>query len=362
MRIAYYPYKSVDNKYTEISQNILRKCDCEIVDFDEIIKKNRETIKQCDAVFLNWYDSIYGNPNIFTMQRKIYINKIKFWIVKSNDLKVVFTFHNRLPHNTTDEKKARILKSYARWICKHSDYIIILSRNSKAYLKAYLTESEIEEKTRYIPHPNYIGVYSSAIQHNSYPVGEQFRILFVGQISRYKNIGLILDTAQHFRNENICFHIAGKCSDSAYKEEIAGRAQTLHNVELDLRFVEDGELEQLLRQHHIMLLPYDTQSSMNSGTVILAFSNGRTVICPEISTIQEFDMTDIYTYRYETEDEHRKHLFQCVEEAYKDWMNDRFNFESKGTRLLQAVRENNSPETLIHSYRSLLEEIQVEKQ
>lgn len=361
MRIAYYPFGLEVNKYVDISQKILKHCGCEIIDFEGLYKKGRKKIQQCDAVFLNWYDTIYGQSNISSIQKQIFKNKMKLLILKSCGLKVVFTFHNRLPHNTNDERKARILRSYAKWICKHSDYIMVLSRNSKEYLKAYLTDREIENKVRYIPHPNYIGVYSPAIQETTYPESKDFRILFVGQVSRYKNINLILETAEHFRNKNIRFHIAGNCSDAAYKAEIINRAQALPNVELDLRFIEDDELEQLLRQYHIMLLPYDTKSSMNSGTVILAFSNGRTVICPEICTIQDFDLSDVYSYRYETEEHHRKQIFECVEQAYNDWVNNRTDFESKGTRLLQAVRENNSPEKLMEYYRSLLEEIRVEK-
>lgn len=361
MIIAYYPYKLKENKYVQISQDILKNCGCKIIDFDGLYKKGKKTIRKCEVVFLNWYDSIYGQTDILSIQKQIFKNKIKLWILKNSGVKVVFTFHNRLPHNIDDEKNVKILRSYAKWICKHSDYIMVLSRNSKEYLKEYLSNHEIQQKVRYIPHPNYIGVYSPAIQKNTYLESKDFRILFAGRVSRYKNVDLILETAEKFQNKRIRFHIAGECSDAVYKAEIINRAKYLSNVELDLRFIEDGELEQLLRQHHIMLLPYDTKSSMNSGTVILAFSNGRTVITPEICTVQDFDLGDIYSYCYESENEHRERLLVRVEDAYNDWMNNRADFESKGTRLLQAVKENNSPEKLAGCYRSLLEEIKNEQ-
>lgn len=357
MKIAYYPYSNKTNRYIEISQRILKQCGCEIVPFDGLYKKNRHTIKQFDAVFLNWYDSVYGDCSILKIVRQIAKRKIKLIILKACGLKIVFTFHNRLPHNTGGKKKTKIFKNYLKWICKQSDYIILLSRQSKEYLKDYLTQHEIEKKTRYIPHPNYIGVYSPEIEENWYPQGNTFRVLFVGQVSRYKNINLILEMAEKLQDKDIIFHIVGMCKEEAYKKEIVQRAEGLSNVELDLHFVKDEELEQLLRQYHILLLPYDTRSSMNSGTVMLAFSNGRTVVCPEICTIQDFDMNDIYCYQYETEDDHREKMLQCVEEAYTDWITKRPDFEAKGSRLLQAVKENNSPEKLAVYYRSLLEEI-----
>lgn len=361
MIIAYYPYKLKENKYVQISQDILKRCGCKIIDFEGLYKKGKKTIRKCEAVFLNWYDSIYGQTDIVSIKKQIFKNMIKLWILKNSGVKVVFTFHNRVPHNIDDENKERVLRSYAKWICKNSDYILVLSRNSTEHLKEYLSNHDIHKKVRYIPHPNYIGVYSPAIQENIYLESEDFRILFVGRVSRYKNVDLILEIAERFQNKKIRFHIAGQCSDPVYQAEIINRASSLSNVELDLRFIEDSELEQLLRQYHIMLLPYDTKSSMNSGTVILAFSNGRTVITPEICTVQDFDLGDIYSYCYETEEEHRERLFVRVEDAYNDWMNNRADFESKGTRLLQAVKENNSPEKLEGFYRSLLEDIKDEQ-
>jgi glycosyltransferase involved in cell wall biosynthesis len=350
MNILYSPFENRYNKYIDISKNILEDCGCQIYEFDKKTIFNFN--KKYDAVILNWYDSLSEK----FIYKQIIIKKIKLLILKLHGTKIVFTFHNRLPHDTSKKNLNAALK-YIKWICKHSDYIIYLSKSSKNYLELYMNVEEIKSKARYIPHPNYVGIYSEELKINKYPNNIEFNILFLGGVRPYKNIELIIEVAKELGDKKIKFNIIGNCFDETYKMTLLNQINDLPNVHFESRFVGDEEIDQLIRKNDILILPYDLKSSMNSGTAMLAFSNGRSVITPRISTIKEYDLNLTYSYEYNTREEHLLKLKEATITAYEDWKNNKLYFEEKGNQLLEAVKKYNSNKELKKCYMSLLDEI-----
>lgn len=352
INIAYYPYESWGNKYTAISQGILKECGCNITDFWNM---PLEELSDIDAVILNWYDSTYQKWGIKALNDALKrLSKLKH--AKKCGAKIIFTFHNRMPHNM----KGILLPIVSKWlrkrICIASDFVIVVSTDSIRFLSEIMTEEDAFRKAFYIPHPNYVGVYTPPLEVNSYPNNPIFEILFIGAVKPYKNVELVIDVAKKLENYPIHFTVAGKCQEE-YGRKLQKHASGALNITFDLRFIPDEELDCLIRDKDILLLPYDVRSSMNSGTVILAFSNGRSVICPEISTLKDFPAEKFYSYTYESEEEHLKKSTWAVLEAYHDWKYDNKAFKQKGTDLLDAVKRNNSAEVLKARYEELLERV-----
>src|SRR5690606_26045338 len=127
---------------------------------------------------------------------------------------------------------------------------------------------------------------------------------------------LLIDVVGTFGHD-VRLTIAGKAIDEGYQRKLVDRAAGAGNVTLLPYFIPDGELVQLLGQADTVVLPYDLASSLNSGTVILAFSYKKTVICPEIGTMSDLDshMEDTFCYRYDTAEQHRQALLQQMEQA-----------------------------------------------
>ena len=351
MRIAYAPYENRDNKYIEISEKIIQSLGYEVCNFFDMSFKE---LAKCDEVILNWYESLSKSRYPFLTELRLVKKIITLQYLRRKQVKIITTFHNRMPHDLKG-----LINIEAKYLLKRvlqlSDAIIILSKDSIKYLEDYLTGSEIKEKAFYIPHPNYVGVYSDAItQAPEYEVHEKMQILFSGMVRKYKNIELIFEVACRTQNLDIEYTIAGRCPSEEYKQELERKASDLSNIHLKLQFIEDEKIEQLIRKSDIMLLPYDTSSSMNSGTVLLAFSNGRSVICPAISTIKEFDSNLVYSYEYENQQDHIEKLEENVLKAYDDFKNNKDKFEDKGRILFGKVKNDNSVEILSERYKELL--------
>lgn len=351
MKIAYTPYNYNGNKYITISENALQDCGAELYEF------NSKTInKETDAVFLNWYESVGRSKYPFRTLYLINKRKMVLRLIHKKGICIVTTFHNKVPHDISGFY-GKLNQELLRFVLNISDYIITLNNHSLADLEEYIDKTDIEKKAFLIPHPNYIGAYSEPIVDVEYNYHKKMKILFAGQIRKYKNIELLLQAADKVKDLDIEFIIAGKCQTLQYKEYISKLIEEKNNVNGILRFIEDKELEGLVRESDLLVLPYNIASSMNSGTVILAFSNGRSVICPEIATIKDYDAELTYSYKYTSEEEHIVELEKKIRMAYDDWKNRNEEFTNKGKILFEEVKIKNSYESIKERYSLLLEKI-----
>src|SRR3546814_5363270 len=109
------------------------------------------------------------------------------------------------------------------------------------------------------------------------PLGDALQLLFIGIVKPDKNLELLIDVVGTF-GHRVQLIIAGKAIDESYQRKLADRAAGVGNVRLLPYFIPDNELTGLLGQTDAVVLPYDLASSLNSGTVVLAFSYKKTVI------------------------------------------------------------------------------------
>src|SRR5690606_21936083 len=133
------------------------------------------------------------------------------------------------------------------------------------------------ERLFYLPHPDFIGSYGPIPPATEQASPTPLRLLFIGAVKPYKNIELLIKVAGEFKDE-VSLTIAGKPNTSAYRQTITELAASAGNIKLMLRFIPDHELPLLMAASDLLVLPYDLESSLNSGTVILAFSYKKTII------------------------------------------------------------------------------------
>ena len=353
MVIGYYPYKNESNKYIDLSKKYIEKSGHILVDFEKI---NFFHPSNVDCVILNWYDSVNSGSSIKVLLR-VLLRLVKICSLKRNKIKVIFTFHNRVPHDLKGNIMLKITKWFFKWMLNQSDKIIVLTENSKQFLRDYLPAGEIQKKCFCIPHPNYIGVYGPENFRVDRGESDTFDVLFVGQIKRYKNVELIIDVASELEEAPIHFTIAGKAENEEYAASLQNRCKIPQRIDFDFRFISDEEMPKLIQSSDILLLPYDIKSSMNSGTVILAFSNKRSVICPKIPTLDDYDEKLYFSYTYENEDMHKENMRKAVLSAYNARKKDPVAFYNRGYLLYDQVKEKNSEKIIVDRYRKLFLEM-----
>lgn len=349
INIAFSPLTSDNNKYIGITVESLKLAGANVYEFYPIFRDPALFLKT-DIVILNWFERL-GN----SMPRRIFKFAAKIAILATLKLfgkKVFYVFHNQVSHEESDK---RLSWFFIRYLCRNIDRIIILSAASKDILSKYLSARQVEKKVRLVPHPNYIDAYgapdSGIVRDVKTPT-----LLFIGAIRPYKNIELILSVARKYRNREVRFIIAGRPFSEDYKEKIETAARDLTNVDLKLAFIADSEIPSLVQSADALILPYDVQNSLNSGTVLLAFSYARTVICPNIATLLDFPQELVYGYDYATEAGHETALMEQTGRFIDDFRDDRKAVLNKGSALKSLVEKNNSASFIDARYREILGE------
>ena len=291
------------------------------------------------AVVLNWIEYNLDNEKI----------KQLLWY-KLLGIKIIWVFHNRMPHDsggTAQELKE--IRKKMRFIARVSDVIILHSYSSAKYLKEYLSKTD---KKFYVPHVDYMRQIKWA-KGNQYEEEGAFKFVFQGTVSPYKNIELLIKVFRDLDLPNCQLHIIGKPCSAEYAKKIN---EISLGAEIRLRWecLSDYAVCQEIQKGDVMVLPYDLKSSMNSGAMIAAFSNKRTVIVSANAMAQDFKGQDfLYIYDYSGREDHYHRLKTVMKAVYENGV--AVNRE-KGEKAFEFIRRHNSEEVVVKRLRKMVKE------
>jgi len=337
MKVAFSPYKNETNKYIEILINLLRRNGIRVIPL-----KHKETFLSTNIVHLNWFESLNSDSKIVGLVI-LFIKILALLSFKILNIKIGTTLHNRAGH---DKKTQGLQNCLMKLTIRMASFIVIHSHESKQILKQEFKITN-EEKIFYVPHPNYVNVYGKVFFSPSQR--NRLRLLFLGAVKPYKNLELLIDIVKKYP-DFVELTVAGAPKNAEYAEIIKRSVRDLNNVNLDLRFIEDSEIPTFLSTCDILVLPYDMSSSLNSGSAYLAFSYGKTVLCPEIGTINDLESKEyVLTYTYKDREEHMSKLTEKVNEAVEFWKNDKKIFAKWGLYMKKYVENEHSDEKVISS-------------
>lgn len=298
------------------------------------------SLKDYDFVWFNWFE----NPPIEKRVKEVSIKWLILITLRLMGVKIIMTFHNRMPHESKDKFLDRLLFWFTFTIANR---IIILSSDSRAILKDRFG-NKILSKLFLIPHPTYDCEPKKLIDNQ-----DNFSILFFGNLRPYKNIELIFDLAKI--HKNIKFTVAGNAFDKSYELELKCQSKKIPNIELITHFLTDEEIDKLIDSHSILLLPYNIKSSLNSGVVIHAICKRINIIVPEIGTVNQLNNKDlIFHYSYESQKEHLEKLTEIVCLAKDEYHNDFEKFQNRANVLYEEAMTNQTPLALSKSIKELL--------
>ncbi len=196
-------------------------------------------------------------------------------------VRLVATAHNILPHESGGEKEARLLR---RWYGA-CDALIVHNQASRQVLEAFAPEAA--PRIHVLPHGTF-DTYGSApapVPH------ERTVFLLFGKVRRYKGIEDLLRACALLpeeARERMEVVIAGSQRKGEDPTDYEAQVQELglgSFVRLDLRFIADGEVPELLGRADCCLFPY--REIYGSGALLLAYGFDKPVIASALPTFVE---------------------------------------------------------------------------
>jgi beta-1,4-mannosyltransferase len=330
IKIGFLPYSNNENKYVSIMIRILEGIDgVKVVPFDILsfilFKPNAWRV---NAVWINWFENTKGFLNLM-------IKTLMLLIFKVLGKKIIYVLHNKRTHN---EGLTNAFTLFRHFIFKVSDVIVTHCRSSI---------DEIPKKYQFkiinIPHPHYAEMYGELKENEGFE--KSLKLLMIGQLKPYKNIEMLIQVISTFSKDEVHLTIAGKPINSSFQKKIEELSQG-HSIRLELNFIEDHLFNELLGTCDLVVLPYNLESSLNSGTAIMAFSYGKSVICPKIGTLLEFQDKYFFSYHYSTTQEHQEELTKAVKSAICLKRKKPYVFNEWGNLMRKQVLSMNSPEII----------------
>ena len=117
------------------------------------------------------------------------------------------------------------------------------------------------------------------------PISEHVNLLFFGRISLYKGLDLLIKAMEDLKAEgvnNLHLTIAGKGESW---EECKALIKTNEMYNLQVRFIDNDEIPDLMSTHHFLVLPY--RNATQSGPLVAALGYGIPVIAPRFGCFEE---------------------------------------------------------------------------
>lgn len=339
--VLFYPFVTSANAVMDNIKDGIRNQGFNLISLEEW----RENPHACNVI-LNWFEEFHGTSQLRGLMQYAKKTALLKMFVKKN-CSIITLVHNKIPHDRARPWIAGYTLSMRRRLFSVADHIVVLSDTTIDVVNSQMSGNMrefVSNKITKIPLPNYQGHLEVekgfSIRGECGIPGQDFVALFFGQIRKYKNIELIIETAKTFAaagKDDIHFVVAGICPDPGYLEELSQAVEGMNNLSFVPGFLEERRLNSMISDSDLMILPYNKESSLNSSSCYLAFSLGKTVVCPEIGTVGEFPPGLIFSYDYASDSEHLDRFTDAVERAYQEWCENRAAFMARGERLQQIV-------------------------
>ena len=346
---AYYPWLN-ENLYTLTIRQVIVKSGYDVESVRNIFRNPIKFI-QCKIFNLNWFENA---PTWKSYYKKIIVLRL----LKIFRKKVIYTMHNKQPHDLKHNKYAvKLMKK----LCLQAVAIVGLCPDTLEVVQQIAPRAC--SKVVIIPHYNYLFHYSISDARNLKArfnfTSENLVVLFVGLLRPYKNIKLLIKIVNELKNEKIRLLIAGEPFNGEYCDELLRCAQGNPNIVFDFRYVPDDEIVSYYNTADLVVLPYHKESSLNSGVVYLSFSLKKTVICPDIGSINMIpDKRFVYSYHYDTDAEHEDALSKVFMKAVSDFETNPDILRQKGEAAYKYVSEEHSMEIVEQKYAELYKSLE----
>ncbi|WP_110588492.1 glycosyltransferase [Microbacterium suaedae] len=249
--------------------------------YDELMSE-ATSLGSGDVLHLHWTTPIVQQAQSERdAHRRVQRIATLFARLHNRGAKIVWTVHNRLPHEVTfHDLEVKLM----RLIGEHADAVHIMAPHTPDAIADVVRVDQ--QKIRQIPHPSYEGVYDTSVSRaearESFGIRDtDTSVLFLGQIRPYKGVDALAaaaSAANASRSDDLVLMLAGAVKEMPRIEFEASLPQDVRTV-THLDFVDDADIARWFRAADVACFPY--RAILNSGSVHLAATFHVPVILPK---------------------------------------------------------------------------------
>jgi glycosyltransferase involved in cell wall biosynthesis len=214
------------------------------------------------------------------------------WLIKLLRYRLVWTMHNRLPHEPQTADDVRV----TRTILAKSDAVIVHSPAAAADIASQLKQTTLILTGAQGPYPTMPAIHTPAeIRHEHAIPSDAVLFLFCGWIREYKGIPELLAAFREL-DEHPPVHliVAGECDNPTLQAAILQEAESAQRLTYLPGYLPDPELASYLLAADYVCLPFRRLTT--SSSAMLALSYLRPVIAPMLGDLVDLPPACGYFY------------------------------------------------------------------
>lgn len=245
----------------------------------------RSNCRPGDWVHLHWVGYSYDNPSRLLTAKQA-ASFVGFLVsLRRMGLRLAWTLHNLFPH----ESRSRTVDYAVRVaLAQISELAIVHSRYARAQMRRlFLRARRIEA----IHLGHFADYYPNSISRPAARAqlglrDDAFVYLHLGQLRPYKGVEELIRAFRAGGDSNSVLVIAGRPLSSTYAEELVRLAGGDPRIRLDLRFLDDDELQTYFAAADLSVLPF--RRVLTSASLLLSLSFGVPVLVAGHPSIREY--------------------------------------------------------------------------
>jgi beta-1,4-mannosyltransferase len=242
-----------------------------------------------DVLHVHWLEFLVRSDGssrlsyLLTLLKSIHLLLV-LWLMRARGIRVVWTVHNLLPHET---RYRRLELWLSKCVARRADVVIAHSAHC-----ARLVESTYGiEDVRVAYHPHFMDHYAPPTRTREEMRAElgvpedAHTFLAFGQIRAYKQIPQLVLALKETGRVDLHLLIVGQCRSPAVRHEIDSAINGEKRVTVRYEFVPDDIVTDIHAAADVAVLNY--RDVFSSSALMLALSCGIPVIAPAKSTATE---------------------------------------------------------------------------
>lgn len=234
-----------------------------------------------DIVHLHWlHPYLIGQGTLTTLLKGSRL-LFELLLLRLLGVQLAWTIHNDIEHERRAPAIERVAKHCVFRLC--GAVFVHCDAAKPRVLRTFRLPSRYDARMTVVPHGNYIETYDDDAGRESLELDEEraeMTFLYFGQIRPYKNVPALIDTFQSLDLPDAELLIVGNPSSTRLQATIERRCRNCESVQTMLEFVPEATVSAYFELADVVVLPYD--EILTSGTVVLAMSQGKPVVAPEV--------------------------------------------------------------------------------
>jgi beta-1,4-mannosyltransferase len=243
----------------------------------------RGLLTRPDVVHVHWPEQL-----VRTESRRHFISDAAkllalFGVARLRGAVLVWTAHNLRPH---EQQRPWLMRAFLTGFAALIDVVIGMTEHSRTLLVARYPPLG-RKPFVVVPHGHYRDVYGGSHDRDKAAskrsVGldpERRTLLTLGQIRPYKNAPALVRAFVREAPADAQLAIVGSVASDELRTELETARNGDERVHLRLAAVDAEEVARWHAAADVVVLAYDTASSLNSGAALLALSLDRPVVMP----------------------------------------------------------------------------------